>query len=467
MDAWKFIFSSLTVFKFITSSSKVVEKMNIFLPPDSVRGMTSLDREMFKKKINVSIFEVDVELVKPISEILKQYSLKMPNFKNVQFLDSDKTVHSEKRKIILNPTIITSFQDIKERDREKLLKFGIDKSKFKISELNITYENWKADEILKAILPADKESAASYSIIGHIVHLNLREHLLKYKYLIGQVLLDKIKLAKTVVNKLDTIDTAYRFFKMEILCGEDNMITEARENGCVYKFDFSSVYWNPRLSTEHERITNKLKFGDILYDVFAGVGPFAIPAAKKKCKVLANDLNPESFKWLQYNIKLNKVNNLITVFNKDGADFIKDDIKYNLLQIQNEVKNGDGSIHITMNLPALAVTFLSAFRNLYTIDEMKSLKTFPFVHVYCFIKGEGDTKRMAKELVEKEIGLELKDNLDEIYFVRNVAPNKYMIRVSFLLNEDILTIRDKRKGEEVDRFNETKRNCLKACGKIN
>jgi tRNA (guanine37-N1)-methyltransferase len=39
----------------------------------------------------------------------------------------------------------------------------------------------------------------------------------------------------------------------------------------------------------------------------AGVGPFSIPAAKKGCRVYANDLNPASFEWLCENVKLNKV----------------------------------------------------------------------------------------------------------------------------------------------------------------
>jgi len=43
-------------------------------------------------------------------------------------------------------------------------------------------------------------------------------------------------------------------------------------------------------------------------DVFAGVGPFAIAAAKKGCIVYANDLNPASYKYLQENVVLNKVN---------------------------------------------------------------------------------------------------------------------------------------------------------------
>ncbi len=42
-------------------------------------------------------------------------------------------------------------------------------------------------------------------------------------------------------------------------------------------------------------------------DVMAGVGPFSIPAVKKGAFVYCNDLNPESYKWLLENIKLNKV----------------------------------------------------------------------------------------------------------------------------------------------------------------
>lgn len=46
---------------------------------------------------------------------------------------------------------------------------------------------------------------------------------------------------------------------------------------------------------------------DVIADVFAGVGPFAVPAGKKGCGVFANDLNPISYKYLQVNIANNKV----------------------------------------------------------------------------------------------------------------------------------------------------------------
>lgn len=65
-----------------------------------------------------------------------------------------------------------------------------------------------------------------------------------YKYIIGQVILDvcahiqigllgsltnvaqKNKVIKTVVNKLNSIDTKFRFFAMELLAGEPNYVVE-------------------------------------------------------------------------------------------------------------------------------------------------------------------------------------------------------------------------------------------------
>ena len=111
------------------------------------------------------------------------------------------------------------------------------------------------------------------------------------------------------MNKVDDVGTQseYRTFQYELLAGDPSLNVETKEQSCIFRFDFSKVYWNPRLSTEHERLVDMFQPGQAVCDVMAGVGPFAIPAGKKKVFVWANDLNPDSYDSLVNVIALNKV----------------------------------------------------------------------------------------------------------------------------------------------------------------
>lgn len=123
------------------------------------------------------------------------------------------------------------------------------------------------------------------------------------------MILDKNSGLRTVVNKLDSIDTTFRYFSMEVLAGDPEFVVTTSENGCSFTFDFSKVYWNSRLQAEHTRLVDSFSKDDVLADGFAGVGPFAVPAAKVKgcLGVFANDLNPMSAASLIENVKANKV----------------------------------------------------------------------------------------------------------------------------------------------------------------
>lgn len=177
--------------------------------------------------------------------------------------------------------------------------------------LKMEYGDWDYYEIVTSILPEDllEEVPSGYTLTGDIAHVNLREAYLPYKQIIGQVILDKNPNIKTVINKTEEVGVTseFRTFDMEILAGEPKTEVEVSESGCRFKFDFAKVYWNSRLETEHNRIIKSFKEGEAVADVMAGVGPFAIPAGKKKVFVWANDLNPESYKAMVDNIKRNKV----------------------------------------------------------------------------------------------------------------------------------------------------------------
>ncbi|TNY21710.1 tRNA guanine-N1-methyltransferase [Rhodotorula diobovata] len=192
-------------------------------------------------------------------------------------------------------------------------------------EVKFGYDYFTSDQILQAVLPEEllDESPTAFTQVGHIAHLNLREQYLPHKHLIGQVILDKNPKLRTVVNKLDMIDNVYRNFQMEVLAGDPDFVVEMAEHDCKFRFDFSKVYWNSRLQTEHARLVATFSPDEVIVDGFAGVGPFAIPAGKKGCAVLASDLNPASAEALKENAALNKVERNVRTFNEDGRDFIR------------------------------------------------------------------------------------------------------------------------------------------------
>lgn len=406
------------------------------LTPVGVRGMKVLDRVKFLRNIQVPALRLKEENLSKIIQQCKPYFLKVENFKPIKDLEDDSAFN---KCIFLNPEKVSQWQDIDEKSRNCLQQYGINPDNFITKEVQLGYENWSYDTIFKAVLPEDEEIVSGYSQVGHILHLNLRDHLLEYRHLIGQVFVDKIKTCRTVVNKSNIIDNTYRNFSMEVIAGDEDYLVTVKENNCKFEFDFSKVYWNPRLGKEHERILGFLKPGDVLFDVFCGVGPFSIPAAKRKCTVFANDLNPDSFKWLNHNAVSNKVNKtLFQSYNQDGKDFICNVFKDYLTELCKGNKTLKGKIHVTMNLPAMAVEFLKYFKGLLKDEELIDKFDFEIiVYVYCFAIGD-DSKSVAKQMVNDNMGFDLSSNIIDIFDVRNVSPKKEMMRVTFKLTKEIL-----------------------------
>jgi len=297
--------------------------------------------------------------------------------------------------------------------------------------------------------------------------LNLRQHLEEYKAVIGQILL-RLPSIRTVVNKSSTIDNTYRNFSMEVLAGEEDYIVSVKESGCSFNFDFSKVYWNPRLATEHDRVIKMMNKSSILYDACAGVGPFSVPSAKI-CKVLSNDLNPESYKWLLENVSNNKKSTKnIQCFNSDAREFIKYEVKKSLKEIWTTNSDDIDNAHVVMNLPALAITFVDVFHGLFSDCQDFSGKDLilPNIHVYCFSSSENPSVDVRKEC-EGYLGQEIDDDhFLGVNFVRNVSPNKDMFRIDFKASKSILFATniatngcDKRPSSPVGEDMSSKRKC--------
>ena len=54
---------------------------------------------------------------------------------------------------------------------------------------------------------------SSFETVGHIAHLNIRDELIPYKHLIGQVILDKNLNIRTVVNKVCALQPSLHVYE--------------------------------------------------------------------------------------------------------------------------------------------------------------------------------------------------------------------------------------------------------------
>ncbi|CAN6454030.1 unnamed protein product [Victoria cruziana] len=281
--------------------------------------LLTFDESKFDVKLQLFALRIPREHCNNVGRALKGYLLEKDRIKPIT---QDPTCEKSRLMILSEKIQDSELLQIPEEKLDALRKI----CKFEVIPYSLTlgYSYWGADQILKQILPPGIEVPSSFETIGHIAHLNIPGELLPFKEIIAKVIYDKNQpRIRTVVNKVGTITNEFRVPKFEILAGIDDLVTEIKQYGARFKLDYGSVYWNSRLEHEHVRLVSKFSPGEIICDMFAGVGPFAIPAAQKGCLVYANDLNPISVAYLKTNAVLNKVGSHIHVYNMDARNYLR------------------------------------------------------------------------------------------------------------------------------------------------
>ena len=347
---------------------------------------------------------------------------------------------------------------------EEIFKFFIEEEK---ANKRLTDDDSTISKILKSI-------PNGFEIVGKIAHLNLHDEYLKYKYFVGQLILDKNPSILTVVNKVGKIENVYRTYEMEILAGEENYNVEHKEGNVRFKFDLRKTYWCSRLQSERDRVLKLMKKNEVLCDAFCGVGPLALRACKNGVKVYANDLNPDAYEYLNNNIKLNKLdkgNHLIKTYNMDAREFIKSLINLTKNIIDEDEENADKVFpvdlhidHIYMNLPKDAIEFMDVFVGLFKgcKENIYNKDNLPLIHVYGFAKTDNEPfeclkKRIAKafkmnyELFKKECEKDIKN----IENVRDISNKKRVYCIEIKIPSIVAfgnytqeEIKEEEKGEE-------------------
>jgi tRNA wybutosine-synthesizing protein 2 len=71
--------------------------------------------------------------------------------------------------------------------------------------------------------------------------------------------------------------------------------------------DLAEVMFSPGNKAERARMGEVVDPGESVFDMFAGIGYFALPMARAGASVTAAEIDPTSFRWLRENVRRNGV----------------------------------------------------------------------------------------------------------------------------------------------------------------
>jgi tRNA (guanine37-N1)-methyltransferase len=149
----------------------------------------------------------------------------------------------------------------------------------------------------------------------------------------------------TVLNRASKVKGETRIRDWDLLAGEGTEVVH-REYGCEFALDLASVYFSPRLATERHRVAEQVEPGEQAFDLFAGVGPFVIPFAKRGAETVGVDINETAIEYLRENARRNDVEARVTAICGD------------VREVTPEYEGW--ADRLVMNLPHSADAFLDA-----------------------------------------------------------------------------------------------------------
>jgi tRNA (guanine37-N1)-methyltransferase len=252
----------------------------------------------------------------------------------------------------------------------------------------------------------------SYDIIGDIAIIRVPEPIKDRTRIIAEAVMQTHKHVKTVWRQVDPVSGDFRLRGLEFVLGERKTETLHREHGCLFKVDVKKCYFSPRLLYERTRIARQVQPGEVVLNMFAGVGCYSIVIAKhsKPDKIFSIDINPVAIQYMQKNIKLNKVEEKVVPVQADAKKVIEERMQ----------KIAD---RILMPLPEMAYKYLD-----YALLALKP--TGGWIHYYDF----EHTKKSENPIEKIELKVSKKLQMLGVNFqvvfgriVRPTGPNWHQV----------------------------------------
>jgi tRNA (guanine37-N1)-methyltransferase len=197
----------------------------------------------------------------------------------------------------------------------------------------------------------------------------------------AEVLLKSRPVIHTVLYSESAVTGEYRTKDYQVLAGRNTTETDYTEYGLRFKIDLSKAYFSARLANERQRILNSMDEGEKVFDLFAGVGPFAVALSRKASVVIANDINPDAVRLMDENIRLNRIKNITPMLG-------------DALHMPGIFPDGSFD-RIIMNLPMNSVPFLKA--------AFQLCRKGGVIHFYSIQEEEGGMMKILREFTTGKI----------------------------------------------------------------
>jgi tRNA (guanine37-N1)-methyltransferase len=182
----------------------------------------------------------------------------------------------------------------------------------------------------------------AFEHVGDIAVLKIPEELWPRRAEVGEAL-RRFRRVRAVFHDGGVVGP-YRVRALERIAGDGPSATTIQESGMTLHIDMARAYFSPRLADERARVAAQVQPGERLVDLFGGVAPLGILAARAGALVDSVDINPDAVKLARENIVANGVAERVQVHEGDAR------VVAATLQPAH---------HVAMNLPHAAKDFLA------------------------------------------------------------------------------------------------------------
>jgi len=177
------------------------------------------------------------------------------------------------------------------------------KDTFKLGSRGVRYIDLLRGKVPEEVLAA---LPRSYQIVGDLALVHLPEESLHYGEVIGEALARVAKVR--AVYAVSLTEGEFRVRRISKLWGEGGAETVHTEYGVRIYVDLSRSYFNPTLSYEHWKLSEEVRDGERVLDLFSGVGGFSLHIAfKRYANCVAVDSNPYAIAALVRSMTLNRL----------------------------------------------------------------------------------------------------------------------------------------------------------------